>query len=355
MAKKFSQQIYSLQALRGLAALGVVLYHLDKFSQGIFNKEFFSSLFSFGYSGVDIFFVLSGFIIFYVNRDSFGKKTLTKNYLLKRLTRIYPIYWFICLFIIPLFFFFPKYGQGYETDIRSIAASLVLIPQNHDPIISVAWTLIHEIKFYLLFSLVIFFGLKKSFKFFLPLLVISFIDFLFRLRGIVIFHNPILANFFSFLNLEFAFGCLAAYLVGKIKLQRAYIPLSISILLFLIGAYVYETRFYNLRDAGRVIFYGIPSFGIVTSLAKMELSKNIKVGKTLVILGDSSYSIYLIHQTFIAAILRSAQHLAIIDRLNSIVWLIGLGLASCLVGILINVSVEKPLIIYSRKIIGISK
>jgi len=355
VAKKFSEQVYSLQVLRGIAAILVVLYHLEKFSKVVFYESFFNSIFSFGYSGVDIFFVLSGFIIFFVNKNAFGNKGKVITYLVKRFTRIYPIYWIVCFFVIPAFFIFPKYGQGYETQISSVVASWFLIPQAHDPIISVAWTLIHEVKFYVLFSTVFVFGLKGSLKILIPVLTISLVDLLSRLNGAVIFHNPLLANLFSFYNIEFFLGCLAAYLIDKVKLENCKLLLFTSVAIFLFNAFIYENFLFSLKDAGRIIFYGLPSFGIVFSLAKMELQSSVNFGKLMIILGDSSYSIYLIHQITIAVVLRSTQLLGIIYNIPSFIYLLLLGLFTIFLGIFIHNFIEKPAIQYTRTLTGIHK
>jgi peptidoglycan/LPS O-acetylase OafA/YrhL len=81
-----------LQVYRGIAAVLVVMVHLTIKSAENLNQVAFFNLFQAGWSGVDYFFVLSGFIRVYVYRSAIGKKDQLKSILVKRAVRIYPIY-----------------------------------------------------------------------------------------------------------------------------------------------------------------------------------------------------------------------------------------------------------------------
>ena len=80
-----------IQASRGIAALLVVLFHVTELSQQKLNQNFLSGLFAFGGSGVDFFFVLSGFIILFAHRADIGQKKKLKNFVIKRAIRVYPL------------------------------------------------------------------------------------------------------------------------------------------------------------------------------------------------------------------------------------------------------------------------
>jgi len=148
--------LYGLQVARGLAALMVILYHAD------LNAEFFygipfKGLFRFGYIGVDFFFVLSGFIIFYVNYKKDTGFSQWKKYILKRLIRIYPAVFLVSLVMVVSYKLLP--GLSNVQRDFSIISSLLLLPANNPPALMVAWTLIHEMIFYMVFSL---FFIKKK-------------------------------------------------------------------------------------------------------------------------------------------------------------------------------------------------
>ncbi|MDB5052413.1 MAG: acyltransferase 3 [Bacilli bacterium] len=103
---------------------------------------------------VDIFFVLSGFIIYYIHSADIGKKEQLKLFLIKRFVRIYPIYWVVLIGMTLVYLLIPNTGKGFELEFDNIVRSIILFPQiNHLPTIAVAWTLSYEILFYIFFCI----------------------------------------------------------------------------------------------------------------------------------------------------------------------------------------------------------
>ena len=100
-----------IQALRGLAALLVVMFHTTELNHKNFQQEFLFNIFAFGSSGVDFFFVLSGFIIYFIHRFDVGQRNKLKPFLLKRLIRVYPMYWLVTLALLPYIFFNSLFGS----------------------------------------------------------------------------------------------------------------------------------------------------------------------------------------------------------------------------------------------------
>ena len=76
----------------------VVLFHVTGTFFETYNVSFLAGMFKFGGSGVDVFFVLSGFIITYANREYIGKPKNINQFFKKRAIRIFPIYWIIISF-----------------------------------------------------------------------------------------------------------------------------------------------------------------------------------------------------------------------------------------------------------------
>jgi peptidoglycan/LPS O-acetylase OafA/YrhL len=145
------QTLHILQVYRGLAVLFVVFYHAILI---IFNNDEFYSfweLLSWGYSGVHIFFVLSGFIICFIHFSDINKPSRAGKYLYKRFTRIYPVYWVVLLIFIPAYL-----SSINSINIYHIFENITLLRvSNHDKIIAVAWTLSHEVLFYAIFFVLI--------------------------------------------------------------------------------------------------------------------------------------------------------------------------------------------------------
>lgn len=332
--------------------LMVFLIHLDAFSTRIFNVPIFSGFFMpGGDAGVNIFFVLSGFIIFYVHKGDIGKKVNFFPYLIKRFSRIYPTYWVANLMIIPLHFLLPQFGQGYERQLNYIISSLLLLPQPQAPIIHAAWSLSNEMFFYLMFSFLIIFSFKKIFPLLFILIAGSIFNMVYSLQGIVIFQDPFLNLIFSYHNFEFLLGCLSAYLVVKH-------PLRLKKMLFFAGSILILSmivieRSYGDLGALRLLGYGIPAFFVLTALGSYEIRNKLKVPKILLpslllLLGDASFSIYITHQLFISGIGRTLQSIGLINLIGPLPVIVIIGILTLLTGFVFHLKIEKPLLHHSR-------
>ena len=145
--------LLSVQCLRGVAAFLVVMHH----AIGGFLLKFPSPngfLLGTGYledvgeSGIDIFFVISGFIMVYVNRFRFlGSSANIGDFLVRRAIRIVPLYWMASFLMLLLLFFLPSLFSTMKFDLSQAVKSFLFIPTvnsigDYYPILGVGWTLI---------------------------------------------------------------------------------------------------------------------------------------------------------------------------------------------------------------------
>jgi peptidoglycan/LPS O-acetylase OafA/YrhL len=146
--------IPAFDGLRGVAILAVVLYHCHPRLQGTFLDRFVV----WGWSGVSLFFVLSGFLITGIILDSGASPHFYSNFYARRFLRIWPVYWLL-LFL--FYFFFPFLFSGYRWMLHDIAAApwvfLLFFVQNLWPItlpgaIGPTWSLAIEQQFYLFWT-----------------------------------------------------------------------------------------------------------------------------------------------------------------------------------------------------------
>jgi len=161
-----TSQLRSIQALRGLAALGVALLHLA----GLQMLEGFretTGIFAYGWIGVDLFFIISGFIMVWVTRRIQSNPKTAIRFIMSRAARIYPLWW-VSVSLVALFFFL-VHGAPASVDVIPktqawgyYARSLILWPQELAPLLDVGWTLIHEMFFYIVFTFIIAIGLRKK-------------------------------------------------------------------------------------------------------------------------------------------------------------------------------------------------
>jgi peptidoglycan/LPS O-acetylase OafA/YrhL len=150
-AHKINLRLQPLDALRGIAALGVVFFH---FSLG---HEDYENIFRFGTTGVDLFFMISGFVIFM----SLDKADSLRTFILNRFSRLYPAYWMGALFSFVLISIHFHYSQKYplEHPWLTLAGNLTMfqyylgIPDLEGPY----WTMNVEMLFYILMGLIFYF------------------------------------------------------------------------------------------------------------------------------------------------------------------------------------------------------
>ena len=127
----------------------VVFHSLFINAKYVESKNLLPEIFSFGQTGVDLFFVISGFVMIIAFRNKFGKKGEIFKFLKGRFFRIYPTYWIYFLAVFLVFQIKPQImndSQGGNVDLTS---SLLLLPASTLPLLMVAWSLIHEVWFYL--------------------------------------------------------------------------------------------------------------------------------------------------------------------------------------------------------------
>ena len=152
MGDGLQNKIEIIQVLRFFAAFSVMMVHLP--------------IIGFGIWGVDIFFVISGFIMMYVTENN------QKNFLIKRIIRIVPLYWILTLGVFSIAIFYPDLLNNTTANFEHLIKSLFFVPfdknsSGHFPILFLGWTLNFEIIFYILFSISLFFQ-KKINSFYHP-------------------------------------------------------------------------------------------------------------------------------------------------------------------------------------------
>ena len=146
-------KLRSIQALRGIAVLGVVAFHValveGKYSGG---DRLLPDFLRFGETGVDLFFVISGFVMVTVAQGRFGGTRELPRFLWSRITRIYPTYWFYFFITLAVFLVKPEWVNASEENQAQLVTSFLLLPSEQLPLVMVGWSLIHELWFYLVFA-----------------------------------------------------------------------------------------------------------------------------------------------------------------------------------------------------------
>lgn len=288
--------IVNLQVLRALAAWMVFLHHYVN----TVSHEFPGlRVIGFGAAGVDIFFVLSGFIMYLT---TVGTSTEPLSFMTRRFFRVIPAYWLMTfLFCGIVAVGFQPVGVMYITP-EFLVKSLLFVPFVRDgfvePIVSVGWTLNYEMFFYLIFSFMLF--LRSD--------VTRVICLLSLLVGLPVAGSFVDAGFFwsyytNPIIMEFGLGVLIAYLYARGKLSAKgsvsapyALVASGAVLIAIAQVYTLANGLpAELHGFVRPLIWGGAGCSIVVGALILEVRGHHWKSAVLRQQGDSSYSFYLLH------------------------------------------------------------
>lgn len=352
------QWLGSIQYLRGICVLMVVVWHAVANANSYAGPSAIwdpTESLVFLLAGVDIFFVISGFLMVHVFSSPLSGKMEVKplQFLLRRIIRIYPAYWVYSLLFLAVFLSGSMVGLT-NTDIPSpafIVKSLLLVPQEQWPLVFVAWTLVYEVLFYLLFTLALCFFVWRS----STVAAVSAVLITVVMIGLVSgtgatsaeAFNPLLNRLF----IEFVFGMvLALSWSPRCSSSNAFYAVCVlcgfcgAALLLLTSLFVGGDSGGTLYGQGRVLYWGLPAALLVFSMVHMERMGARFSFKPLLKLGEASYTLYLTHMIFISVGGKIWKEMGLESVFDSLL-LIGCQITfSVMIGLLLYSRVEKPML-----------
>lgn len=306
-----ASRLHNIQALRGLAALSVLLFHIYELHRQARPQNIgggFPEFFSNGYMGVDLFFVISGFIMVYVTRSTRHGASGARAFIYARITRIYPTWW-IFASIMALYFWI-NYGvpvdiarlEPNQSVFKYLLKSFFLIPQTGVPVLGLGWSLIHEMYFYAVFGILLF--LPKRY----------FLKALWGWAGIILIGTTIglaqpqatdlVSLIMSPLTFEFMAGAGVGWLICRGETRRSKICILMACLMLLALFSPWGLSWDDTLPFGRVILFTVPLALIVYGAASLEITHSVHAPQWLVQIGDYSYSLYLSHILVLSALKR---------------------------------------------------
>ena len=332
-----------IQYLRAVAALMVVMFHSRL---TVYGSDAWPT---FGHSGVDIFFVISGFVMSYatqsINPNSNFTLRISDTYefLRKRFIRIFPLYFLGLLWVSRRDIFIGNFSTYLLKDFFFIPHPNMEYPGMLAPTLIQGWTLNYEMFFYLIFGISLLFGKLRTTITIASLLILVLIGISFESNNSSFNPNSFADILFHFYTnnilIEFGLGILA-YKVF-IKFQNFKIS-RLSLLLLATTAF---TALALLSDAKglRGIILGIPAFLIVVSVCR--LCEGFKI-PFLNLLGDASYAIYLFHWASFGATKPLVAYLSSSAGEQSTVAILIITnfIIAVISGVAIHLLVEKPLL-----------
>jgi exopolysaccharide production protein ExoZ len=314
-------KLVSIQYLRAIAAMAVVMSHATMAAMPVIvSYDAMAGLALLGQAGVDLFFVISGFIMWTIT-DSPIRPGL---FLWHRLIRIAPLYWIATLImaihlhapataIVDSLFFKPYFSQDGQIW----------------PVLVQGWTLNYEMFFYVLISFVLFVPRPVA------LILLATTLCLLGLTSLSVAHSdPALLTYTNPLMLEFLAGIAVAELRLRAMLPRSKIALMLiatGVLAFWLGPMREPTNIW------RFVWWGAPSVLIVTGAVSLEVQDRMFRMPPLRILGDASFSIYLCHAFIVKTALRACSSFPKPVSITAVL------LASCGFGLFIFYFIERPM------------
>lgn len=278
------KRLDSIQMLRGIAASLVVLFHLKGIEQRYGDPT--AQLLSWyqGEYGVDIFFVISGFIMIYITFNKPATPAYAKDFLLKRLLRIVPPYWFYTTVVVVLLVVLPQAFRDMHFSLVQVVKSYLFIPQKELPVLQVGWSLEYELYFYLVIAAFLLLGQKllPSLSVFLGLSAVLGVLWKPEFKPLLVVTNLML--------LEFLLGVY----IGYFFVRGRYLSRPLAWVATIAGVFLFGYSFFDRLGEHRLFFWGIPSFLLVWGALSLE-HQGISFNGALSKLGDSSYSLYLSH------------------------------------------------------------
>ena len=300
-------KIEVIQVIRGIAAISVVFYHCKvSLTTSDSFKESLDWLFNSGAAGVDVFFVLSGFVMVYSTENNTDeKKIISINFLLRRVIRIWPIYLFLSLLYLMIQHYLGEVKN--EINLKLIVKSVLFLPTASDdpphygyPLLSVGWSLNYEMYFYCIFALSLLWK-KYRYWFFFSFFIASLFLFPWIIKNTYSF-NPNAGVYFenTYLNFmtnpiiwEFAVGALIGIIyINKYLHQtiQRYTPnwIPYAVLVFVVWQFVS-----GFRGGHGITNWGISAILLIVVSVFYFDTKNYS--QRLIFLGEISYSLYLVH------------------------------------------------------------
>lgn len=331
--------IYNFQAMRAVAALLVTFVHINIFvaASGLTHRHL-----AFGNFGVDLFFVLSGFVIVHSTAKS---DPTAGGFMAGRIVRVVPIYWLLTLAVFAVALATPQLLGATTADPLDLAKSLFFIPYMKEngliqPVLFVGWTLNYEMFFYTSFALFLLLARRN-----LNATVILTSLFIggFALAVQIAQPDSLVLRFFGYpIVLEFVMGMWIALAARRWPEQAS--PLAGPVMG--LAAFCLLLHIVVVADAPRWLAAGVPSAAILWAALMFERRGRVLSGRIMQLLGAASYSLYLSHPF----VLKSFGKL--IEPVNGPVVgifaaLISIALAH-LVGVAIHLKIERPVVDWLR-------
>jgi peptidoglycan/LPS O-acetylase OafA/YrhL len=272
-----------------------------------------------------------------------GKPSTLNRYLIKRVIRVYPVYWvFLTLYIIAA-----GLGLGspdFSWEASNLIKSYLLFPPSNNVSLplQVAWTLFHEILFYLVF---VFFILNKW---------LGIVVFTIWMILVVIMESQSQSEFgriILYWNVYFVFGMFCFLLLPLMTIRKSIVALIVGIASLVFYMLQYQLTIGQLANEYQHlhVLLAVAFSAIILGVVGLEKHFKFSINRVLLYLGDASYSIYLVHSAVISVLVIIGTKMSIGKMVPGLVIYLSIFVISVISGCIAYSLVESPLLRYLQK------
>ena len=315
------KKLDSIQVLRAVAALLVVFCHgaAEVGRHGAAAEQLWPLVNTKGLFGVDIFFVVSGFVMMYIVSGQRSGSASAGWFICDRIVRVVPLYWMATLLSVGIGLVLPALKHKNAYGVEYVLRSLFFVPSANpmtgapEPVLGLGWTLNYEMFFYVVISLVLLLGIRRVY------LAVAAIFVSFVALGLLL--KPeylILKSWTHTIILEFVFGVLFAQL--RLSGFRIGVPAQIALVVAGVATWLaigppadgaFDMRGLVWGPAAAAIFAGV-----------VMGRRDVAYPKLLLLIGDASYSLYLTHLFIMRGTSLVVDHLPVGDVLRIVLFFV---------------------------------
>jgi peptidoglycan/LPS O-acetylase OafA/YrhL len=346
--------IVPIQVLRAAAATAVVVGHF----QGVTSPtpEYFVPYAKAASAGVDLFFIISGFVMVYASEPMFGRADGPLSFFARRAIRIIPLYWLATTGYVLLAAAVPSFLE-VPYSARFVLSSYLFIPAARpdgamNPVVGQGWTLNYEMLFYLIFAVGVL-GTRRVAVAASSLAIAALIA-----AGRIFEPSSLALAFWTdSIMIEFVFGMVLglAYREGlRLPKWLSAAVLVAGLILFYVNLGIFEIprALENGIVIPRCIAYGIPAAVVVAGATLGDFSLGGGIWRLLAIVGDASYALYLVHALPVRAMIQGFKLTGVSVDAHRLVCLVMTVGVAAVVAVMIYYLFERPVTLALRSLVG---
>ncbi len=346
---RMKERLENIQALRGVASLMVLFAHvkgaeIDYGGAGTILPHFLYM----GVVGVDLFFLISGFVMAHVALSGERGHGPAQHFLYNRAARIYPVYWAATILLLILYAG-KQYFFAEATPFPNPIETFLLAPSDHYPLVPVAWTLVHEMYFYIVFAAFVFWRPIS-----LPVFVGGWATLILAALALGGFGvNSWTKVVFNPLTFEFIIGALIALAIRRGVTRFAALAVVAGALLFAIETAFFAEKLYPAvmgQFALRAAIFTPPFALVLYGAAALDRSAGKLAPAWLRRAGDASYSIYLAHIPAFLVVGKLVSITVSDTRFDNFILIIAFTASALVAGFALHHFVERPLLGVSKRL-----